>query len=413
MAQITHLLYKHKKLSDGTYPIMVRLAIGDSRKLISTGYSASDKTWDEKNKKPRQVHPDKDDIESKITTIEGGLQKALKTLKAESDYFSANDVYMLYIKEEKDSVIKSTLLTFMDSLIKSLQKSEKFGNANVYKDTKRRLIEFMGKKDISLRKIDVAYFLHFETFLKERLNDVGSRFVYLRTFRAVINRAKKLNYYPKSKNPFEGFDWSVYHKHKPQKRALSIADFDKIEKVNLDENPELLDSRNIFLFSYYTRGTNFTDMARIKWEQVSAMGFTYVRRKTNSKFNITFLNTAQRIIDYYGNTSVMNPSDYVFPILDAKRHKSEKSVFNRCHKMLTKFNKDLKEIAKLAGVQANCSSYVSRHSWGSHLKQRNVPIAVIQESYQHASSEQTETYLREIDDSELHKTLEKAFGNIS
>ena len=43
------ILYKSKTLSNGEYPIMIRIYDGTRRKYLSTGYSSAEKMWDKKH----------------------------------------------------------------------------------------------------------------------------------------------------------------------------------------------------------------------------------------------------------------------------------------------------------------------------------------------------------------------------
>jgi site-specific recombinase XerD len=53
---------------------------------------------------------------------------------------------------------------------------------------------------------------------------------------------------------------------------------------------------------------------------------------------------------------------------------------NRKHKTLQRYNKELKEIAIICGIDKQLSSYVARHSFANCLKQKEVATDVISES---------------------------------
>ncbi len=80
-------------------------------------------------------------------------------------------------------------------------------------------------------------------------------------------------------------------------------------------------SRDIFIFSYLQSGINFTDIANLKNENIQNERVQYVRQKTKRLINIAIQEEAQRILDVYsvGNVS---PTDYIFPILNRKIHKT-------------------------------------------------------------------------------------------
>ncbi len=67
------------------------------------------------------------------------------------------------------------------------------------------------------------------------------------------------------------------------------------------------------------------------------------------------------------------------------------------------YNNKLKEIAKLCGIREDITSYVSRHTFATTLKSKNVDIAKISESLGHADIGVTKAYLKKFENSELDK----------
>ncbi len=56
-------------------------------------------------------------------------------------------------------------------------------------------------------------------------------------------------------------------------------------------------------------------------------------------------------------------------------------------------NKDLKEIAALAKIDFNLTTYVARHSYATVLKRSGVSTAVISEALGHQNEKTTQIYL--------------------
>ena len=57
-------------------------------------------------------------------------------------------------------------------------------------------------------------------------------------------------------------------------------------------------------------------------------------------------------------------------------------------------NSELKEIARLAQLDANLTTYVARHTYATVLKKSGIPTAVISEALGHKSEFITQTYLK-------------------
>jgi integrase/recombinase XerD len=63
MASAKILLFIHKKLNDGSYPIVLQIIKDRKRKLISLGHSATLLQWDEKENKPNKKHPNHSNLD--------------------------------------------------------------------------------------------------------------------------------------------------------------------------------------------------------------------------------------------------------------------------------------------------------------------------------------------------------------
>jgi site-specific recombinase XerD len=117
-------------------------------------------------------------------------------------------------------------------------------------------------------------------------------------------------------------------------------------------------------------------------------------------------NEANTIIKKYESDGL--DSGYIFPILHQNIHRSEAQKYNRKKKVLLKINKALKEIAKIIGIKANLTTYVSRHSYATVLKNSGVNIALISETLGHSDLKTTQIYLDSFENSQI----DEALGNL-
>jgi len=129
----------------------------------------------------------------------------------------------------------------------------------------------------------------------------------------------------------------------------------------------------------------------------------YSRSKTKGNFIVKILEPVKEILEEYKNNS--NTSHYVFPIL-LRDDMTPSQIENRKHKVLKKYNKDLKEIAKICEIEQKLSSYVARHSFANCLKQKGVSTDIISESLGHQNLTITQAYLKELDGSLIDSASE-------
>ncbi|MEZ5082464.1 MAG: tyrosine-type recombinase/integrase [Bacteroidales bacterium] len=220
-------------------------------------------------------------------------------------------------------------------------------------------------------------------------NTVNSLSVYMRTLRAIFNRAIKENVAKKDWYPFSNYS---IRNTKTKKRAISKEDIQKIENYNPEEGSPRFHARNYFLFSFYMIGLNFADMAHIKPSNIINDRLEYSRKKTNKNYSLALFDKPQKILEYYSKGK--KKDEYIFPIINREDPEwIRKDIKNG----LKKFNKYLRKIGEELEIEGEMSSYVARHSWETIGKFLNVPIQVISEGLGHDSIQTTQIYLDSFD----------------
>ena len=219
----------------------------------------------------------------------------------------------------------------------------------------------------------------------------------MRQIRAVFNKAISRKMISQDLYPFKFYKISRL-KLTPNKRALTIDEFKKIRDLDLATYPNLIEAYNYFMFSFYTRGMNFVDMMLLKKENIQNGRIAYTRSKTKGKFNIEIVDKVQNILDYYEAKNLDSP--FIFPIL-LQENMTPQQIAYREQKVLSRYNKKLKELASLAGINKNITSYVARHSFATILKQIGTSTDVISELMGHSDVQITMTYLKEFNNEEL------------
>jgi len=383
------VLYTSKTLSNGEHPIMLRVTKDRKSKYISIGFSCSVASWNKKGNLPKRTHPHFTEINVLISKKRLDAEKIVLDSENEEKNLSAHEIKA---KLKKQKVNNPFVLDYFDSIIKRFIQSGQIKNSAVYKDTKRVLAQFTGNRKTHFSDIDAQFLNQFEEFLKQKGQGESTIYVYLRTLRALINKAIKEDACSEKYYPFKKFSLAKYAKIKTQKRAVNKSTIEKIKSLNLKKYPNLIDAKNIFLFSFYCRGINFVDIAFLKWKNVENDRLNYRRSKTNELFSIQLLKPAQDILDYYNRALTTTKDSYIFPILD-ERHKTPQSIYNRKLKILRKVNADLKEIGKLIKLDTELTTYVARHSYATILKNSGIPTSVISESMGHDSEKTTQIYL--------------------
>jgi integrase len=390
---------KNKPRSDNTFPVMLQIIKDGRVKLISTGINCLENDWSGTELKKTHTNYQKRNLI--LANIKSRALKIIDEFVSDEMDFTLIDFEAKFSGDKINSRI--TVYEHFQATITLMNTSGRTGNSRSFKDTCNSFFNFHPDKDLSFKNLNVGLLEKYEAHLRGRNNQDSGIAFRMRSIRAIYNSAIRNGIVKAEYYPFDKYKISKL-KGKGQKRALSRTEIKKILDVDLSERPDLIDTKNYFIFSYFSRGINFVDMMKLKKVNIQGKNIEYIRSKTKGRFIIKILPPVQAILDYYASNNSL--TDYIFPIL-LKNDLTPMQIENRKHKTLSKFNRDLKELAKLAGVEKNVTSYVIRHSFATNLKQLGVATDLISESMGHTNLDITNSYLKGFENEEIDDANEK------
>ena len=283
---------------------------------------------------------------------------------------------------------EQSLSGFMQDIIGQLKRLNRIRTSETYAATLSSFMKFRDGQDILLCEIDGDTIMLYEAWLKTNGNCPNTTSFYMRILRAVYNRAveKELT---EQRHPFKhvytGIDKTV-------KRAIPLKAVKRINELDLTLKPHLDYARDMFLFSFYTRGMSFIDMAYLKKSDLKNGILTYRRRKTGQQLMVKWEKCMEEIVTKYEACSA---TQYLLPIITNPLASERVQYMNA----LSRVNVALKEVARLADLQIPLTMYCARHGWASIAKSKNIPLSVISEGMGHDSEETTRIYLASLDTS--------------
>jgi site-specific recombinase XerD len=384
-ASIKPILYTHKTLSNGKHPILLQIIKDRKVKRISLGYSAFESEWDFKNNKPTKKYAYKTELEAVIKSKEAIFTKQALALDLETEDFTA-DALINRVKRKRNY---ATVIKYFDEVIAQMKKANQIGNSEVYVVCRNVVKNFNNGADLRFNQIDYTWLCKFEAHCIERDCKESTISNYLRTLRALFNRAIKDKIITLDVYPFRDYRIGKLNTA-TQKRALKLEQIEKIEKLDLPIDSRLLQSKYLFLFSFYTMGTNIADIASLTWDNVRDGRLKYKRAKTGKLYNVFMSEKALVILEHY---KAIQTDKYIFPIYSEETHTTAQQRNDRLHKVMKQTNDDLREIAKICHIDENLTTYVARHSAATVLKRKGVSTSVISELLGHETEEITQTYL--------------------
>lgn len=304
----------------------------------------------------------------------------------------------------KSKQINPTIKEYFENYIVHLKQSGKINAAIKYKFTLSSLLKYCGD-GVKIASIDKLFLLGFEQYLLGVGNAGNSIATKMSVLKALYNKALKDGVPVMKEHPF--LDYNIGKLITPtRKRALTK---DMIKRLIDLELPKSLSpyqelSRDIFLFSYYTAGINFKDIALLRYCDIEEGRICYRRRKTRKVINCLLIEPAKVILEKYTHKD-HSPDDYIFPILKRGMHLTEQQINDRVHKALVRANRFLKQMSKQLGLSTPITTYYARHSFATVLKRSGVNIAIISESLGHSDLSTTQIYLDSFENSQIDEAM--------
>lgn len=279
----------------------------------------------------------------------------------------------------------------MTQIIEQLQLQKRFRSSETYRTTFRSFMRFRKNIDIDISDISSDIIEDYQAYLRQNGLTMNSISFYMRILRAVYNKAVDKDL-AQQKFPFRhvytGIDRTV-------KRALPIKIIKQIIQLDLTDYPQEAYARDMFLFSFYTRGMSFIDMAFLQKSALQNDILSYRRRKTGQQLFIKWESCMQEIVNRYKSES----SEYLLPIISSSKPNARQQYKNA----LFRVNRILKRVAVKVELTIPLSMYVARHSWASIAHSKNIPISIISEGMGHDSESTTQIYLASLDTSLIDK----------
>ncbi|MCL6217010.1 site-specific integrase [Zunongwangia pacifica] len=397
MSSIKTILRK-KKLSNGKYPISLRVTKDRKSKFFGTPFEAQLSEWDPKVGRFNKKHSLQLKSNRLLGKIEDRALEVISELEMNQDFYTLNDFEKKFRIQSNPEA--SNIFIFWQEQIDEMKEAGRMSNAAIYHHTKNSVQKFVKQKSLHFNEVSPTFLDKYEVYLRNKGGTGGGIGVKMRAIRAIFNVAIKRGIISEKLYPFKNYKIAKL-KGKAIKKALNIEEVHNLQNLDLSDKPHLVNSRHYFIFSFYTRGMNFADMMRLRWENVSGDRIHYTRAKTKGNFIIKIMPPVKDILDYYRK----DKKPYIFPII--LREKLTPTQLNdRKRKTLSKFNKDLKELASLAEIDKPLTSYVARHSFANCLKQKGAGTDIISESLGHQDIKTTKAYLKELDTAVLDEASE-------
>lgn len=307
----------------------------------------------------------------------------------QADAFTADDLVAAFLGRAG----AESFFTFSRGVVAALEDNRRLRTAEAYRAALASFSAFVAGRDVSLEAVTPALMERYEAWLRQRgVGENGSSF-YLRILRALYNRAVRADLVADAR-PFREVYTGVA---RTGKRAVDAAVVRRLAALDLTGRPALAFARDMFLFSFYTRGMAFVDMAYLQRSQVAAGRLVYRRRKTGQWLSLRWEPCMQALADRYVS---LTAGGYLLPLIRCEGTEAARRAYlAAAHRV----GRNLRTLGRMLGLAAPLTMYVARHAWASIARSRGVPLAVISEGMGHDSESTTRIYLASLDEGTIDR----------
>ena len=366
----TKIIFDRKKraATEGTGTIEVRVTIARRTIYISTGVRVREREWKAGMVVNRTDAPALNERLAIIYEIvEREANRCIKDGEAISTEKLKAKVWP--VKEAMDD--DSKFIDWVEDQIKVLTISP--GTRKQYKTMLTRLTEFDKMKrwsDVTAENITL-----FDSWLHQRKKKDGTSIIdaavykYHRCLKALINRA--VTFQKIERNPYDLLKGKFKRGDRENVEYLTESEMKAIENLQLPVDDTMEVSRDIFVFQMYT-GLSYSDAQSFDISQYRKDGDTYTnvgeRIKTGVAYVSQLLPPAVRVLEKY----------------DMKIPRIENHVYNRA----------LKAIGIIAGIQMPLHSHLARHTFATWMLRNGAKIENVSRMLGHTNIRQTQRYAK-------------------
>ncbi len=328
------------------------------------------------------------------------LRRVVAELESAGGVFVADDV----VERFRDPEQRISFLQFMRGRIAQLTSTGNLGTARNYRYASESFASYLDGVDLPLRAFTDEIVEGYNLYLLRRGVVRNTVSFYMRILRAVYNMAVRRRLVEQTfpfRNVYTGVD-------RTRKRAVDESVISRLMRLDTGRSKSLEIARDLFMFSFYARGMAFVDMAYLRKSDIRVGIISYERRKTGQRLSVRLEPCMKSVVDRYADRARDTP--YVFPIL---RSAVPEAAYRQYSVALNYYNRRLKVLSDMLGLEAGLSSYTSRHSWASVARNHHVPVSIISAGMGHASEQTTLIYLASLENSVIDDANRRVIALLS
>jgi site-specific recombinase XerD len=383
----TFYVKKDKANQKGEVPVYLRISYEETEATYFTSYFVNPKRWRETRCLKLSRIPEEIIIRDNLDLMIDKIFELQKVLPKDDNTLNA-DLIKKYIKGEWEPN-KTEAIGFLEAFdyhnkvfsekVKAGDRSD--GSMTKFLTVRKHLEEFIknkyNKKDIDLKQLKFQFIENFDLFLRNEKSIKNNTTVkYIRASRKIV-KGSILKYGWLDKDPFTPYEGRLVE---IDTIYLTEEELHKIESKQF-QSERLQVVKDIFVFCCYCgyAPADVTQLTALNLQRhVDGQLWLMKRRqKTKIECNVMLMPMAEEILNKYKDHKECLVNGTLLP----KRSNQ-------------KINEYLKEIADVCGIQKELHHYVSRHTFGTLMLTKGVPLETVSKMMGHKRITQTQHYAR-------------------
>ena len=378
---ILFLIAKNRMNTSGKCAIKCRITYNKQRHEFSPGLFINPNNWSSAKQQAVPLNTENTQMNTQLSLIKSQINQAFLFLQVQGNNFDVEDIFKKYKGEntQKQIGVVEFYSEYMDRLKKMIGKDFKESTWGKFDEILPALKDYIyfqyKKRDIKLVDLDYNFIENFDYYMKvEKKNSQITINKKIQRLKKVVKLARKQKLI--DFNPFEE------HKVKQAKTQILFLTKDELEKLkNWKPKSETIEKvLDCYIFCCYT-GLGYREMFSLKKTDLKTddEGVVWIykqREKTERYFSIPLIFTEPvGILEKYETEE-----DFLLP-----------RVSNQY------FNRILKEIADLLGINKKLTHHTARKTFATTvLLNNNIPIETVSKLLGHSKISTTLSYYAEV-----------------
>jgi integrase/recombinase XerD len=355
------VLDKRRPKKNDTYPLRMRVYQNRDYKTYSLGIDLRESDWNEQIQQVKTSNPSHKLYNVKITTLKAKIQKSIFMNEDEEEIISPEGlINQITRSRNKQQIVKPDLLAYGKQHISKLQAEGRIGNSIVYSCAINKLKAYVNSDTLTFQQVNYSFIEKFNTALLAEGMKVNGISNYMRTIRALFNKARKEEIISADCYPFSKFK---IRSERTINRNLTIAEIESIANLDLPADTPIWHHRNLFMLSFCLIGMNFADLLTLTKENFVDGRIVFRRKKTHKVYSILLLPKIQELFNLYRSEASGTIKRFVLPFVVYKNNPS--ALRKDIMQAIKNTNDYLPKIAEMCKVNKSITTYYARYSWAN------------------------------------------------